>query len=118
LAWPQEKEEELEQKQREMRQRLLVAGNAAAADALLVRPQSFDWACDFKARDTRGADQTQRGRMAKLLRGSVACAKRPANHYRVRKRNRPCVEASRPVVVCTVPECVMTSVSNVYAGLV
>ena len=50
LAWAQEKEEELEQKQREMRQRLLVAGNAAAADALLIKPQGFDWASDFKAR--------------------------------------------------------------------
>ena len=47
---PQEKEEELQEKQRELRQRLLVAGNAAAADALLVTPLGFDWACDFKAR--------------------------------------------------------------------
>ena len=46
----QEKEAELEEKQRELRQRLLVAGNAAAADVLLVKPQGFDWACDFKAR--------------------------------------------------------------------
>ena len=49
-AGSQEKEAELEEKQRETRQRLLVAGNAAAADALLVKPQGFDWACDFKAR--------------------------------------------------------------------
>ncbi len=49
-ARPQEKEAELEEKQREMRQRLLVAGNAAAADALLIKPQGFDWASDFKAR--------------------------------------------------------------------
>ena len=49
----QEKEEELQEKQRELRQRLLVAGNASAADALLIKPSGFDWACDFKARSCR-----------------------------------------------------------------
>ena len=44
----QEKESELQEKQRELRQRLLVAGNAAAADMLRVMPLGFDWACDFK----------------------------------------------------------------------
>ena len=55
----QEKEAELVEKQRELGQRLLVVGNAAAADALRVAPLGFDWACDFKARTLGGA---QRGR--------------------------------------------------------
>lgn len=42
------KELELRDQQRELRQRLLAVGNAAAADALRVQPIGFEWACDFK----------------------------------------------------------------------